>query len=136
MGKLSWKVMDGMEAVPNCPHIGGLIVKGSPQDYPTAQNKFCPECGKPVGTQNLHAMIPKYITEHGSNFYAINEDGASADPCKWYTHESINFPNVLFTLNGEGEEPGDIWAKYFVNGKVQTAKAQLVFEEFNPSKLV
>jgi len=35
----------------------------------------------------------------------------------------------------EGEESRDIWKAYHKNGKVQHVNAQLVFEEFNKSKL-
>jgi len=63
------------------------------------------------------------------------------ESCKWYEHEEnmrelsrIN-PEVIFTLKGEGEESGDIWAKYFHQGKMQHAQAQIKFEEFDPLKL-
>ena len=73
--------------------------------------------------------------------YAIDEDGNSNDSCKWYesTNEILSFskkyPNWLFTLTGEGEESGDMWKKYFLNGKVQEAKAKITFDEFDEKKL-
>lgn len=60
---------------------------------------------------------------------------------KWYSHVSDMrvfsklFPKVLFTLRGEGEESGDIWAKYFLDGKMQEAKAEVVIAPFDASKL-
>jgi hypothetical protein len=63
------------------------------------------------------------------------------DPCKWYDHErdmksfSKVFPGILFTLHGIGEEPNDQWYKYFKDGKMQIAKAQISFEPFDPKKL-
>lgn len=60
---------------------------------------------------------------------------------KWYNHEndmreiSKQFPDVIFQLNGEGEESGDIWVKYFVNGKMQTASAKITFDGFDQKKL-
>ena len=68
-------------------------------------------------------------------------DGKSFDSSKWYGHEedmrivSDNFPDVLFTLKGEGEEAGDVWIKYFKNGMMQSCYAKLVFEEYDESKL-
>jgi hypothetical protein len=73
--------------------------------------------------------------------YAIDPSGECVDSVKWYNHEdeleafSKRFPDVLFTLSGEGEESGDIWRKYFVNGKKQVAKAKITFDEFDPAQL-
>jgi hypothetical protein len=63
------------------------------------------------------------------------------DETKWYEHEehmrkiSLQYPDVIFELRGEGEESGDIWVKYFVNGKMQLCAAKIVFEEFDEKKL-
>jgi hypothetical protein len=46
------------------------------------------------------------------------------------------FPTVLFTLKGEGEESGDMWFKYFKNGKMQVAMARIEFDSFNEGKLI
>ncbi|MGG1641835.1 hypothetical protein ACIFQM_11175 [Paenibacillus sp. NRS-1782] len=67
--------------------------------------------------------------------------GECADSCKWYEHEadmrvfSKRFPDVLFQLSGDGEEAGDIWRKYFRNGKMQNCPGQITFEPFDESKL-
>ncbi len=45
------------------------------------------------------------------------------------------YPDVLFVLTGEGEEAGDLWKAYFKNGKVQHAKATIVYDEFDESKM-
>lgn len=64
------------------------------------------------------------------------------DSCKWYDHEqdmktlSKIYPETTFLLEGEGEESGDIWQKYFKNGKMQVCKAEIVFPAFDESKLV
>lgn len=63
------------------------------------------------------------------------------DSIKWYDCEkdmrevSLNFPNQLLTVSGEGEESGDIWKGYFKDGKGFISKAKLVFEDFEESKL-
>jgi hypothetical protein len=63
------------------------------------------------------------------------------DDIKWYEHEdhmraiSEKYPEVLFTLSGEGEESGDIWKKYFLNGKMQKAIARIVIPEFDFNSL-
>lgn len=59
-------------------------------------------------------------------------DGQEA---KWYSYDedctqlSRDFPNVLFVLEGSGEESGDVWKAWYRNGKTARVKATLVFEE-------
>jgi|SRR5215217_1395397 len=63
------------------------------------------------------------------------------EECKWYDHEedvleiSEKYPTVLIKLEGIGEEPPDMWHKYFKNGQMQTCKAEIVYPEFNESLL-
>src|ERR1700733_15663509 len=53
-------------------------------------------------------------------------NGHSPESCKWYEHEtdmikySKQYPELTFALKGEGEEAGDVWIKYFKNGKITT----------------
>jgi hypothetical protein len=60
---------------------------------------------------------------------------------KWYefnldmTKLSEEFPDVIFCLDGNGEENGDIWRAYYKNGKAQMCKAEITFEQFDESKL-
>lgn len=73
--------------------------------------------------------------------YAIDENGETEESSKWYDHEkdliefSKRYPSKVFILSGEGEETGDIWKSYFVNGKVQTEKAEIQVAKFDPAKL-
>ena len=63
------------------------------------------------------------------------------ESCKWYEHEedmrkfSKKYPKIIFLLKGEGEQSGDIWRKYFKNGKMQECKAKITFDDFNEEKL-
>src|SRR5687768_12850408 len=60
--------------------------------------------------------------------------------CTWYEHEdemkllSKGFPNHLFTLWGEGDSSGDIWCKYFQDGKMQFCPPTIVYEKYDPEK--
>lgn len=63
------------------------------------------------------------------------------DSCKWYEHEedmiklSQKHPAILFKLHGAGEETGDIWDKWFLNGKKQICKATIVIPDFDAKLL-
>lgn len=65
-----------------------------------------------------------------------------SDPCRWYEHDehmrriSKKYPETIFILEGEGEESGDIWKKYYLNGKCQVARPQVIIPEFDETKLV
>ena len=71
--------------------------------------------------------------------YYISED--YSEDYKWYDNEddmklhSSQHPDLLFVLYGEGEESGDLWVKYFKNGKMQRCNAIITYEEFDESKL-
>lgn len=51
------------------------------------------------------------------------QDGAWGNNFGWYEHDedmaslSKAFPDVLFVLDGQGEEAGDIWRKWYRNGE-------------------
>lgn len=70
------------------------------------------------------------------NFLEKRNDGSYSGNCKGYEHEeelaeaSKKFPDVLFTLDGHGEEDGDTWRKFFKNGKINDSI--LTFSNFDP----
>lgn len=55
---------------------------------------------------------------------------------KWYDHEepmlelSMDFPDCIFTLEGEGEEQGDKWRKRFLNGEMEEIRPDVVWPPF------
>jgi hypothetical protein len=63
------------------------------------------------------------------------------DSCKWYDYDidmrrlSKKHPFVIFTLDGEGEESGDIWRNYYYFGKCQSEKVKIEFAPFSMDKL-
>jgi len=74
--------------------------------------------------------------------YAIDDDGEWRVISKfWHDHEtdmrklSIKYPDIVFELYGEEEMHGDIWIKYFKNGKMQSCHAKITFDEFDEKKL-
>lgn len=54
---------------------------------------------------------------------------------KWYRHEddmerlSLQFPSVIFQLDGCGEEGFDIWRMWFLNGESREVQATITYTE-------
>jgi hypothetical protein len=127
----SLEIEDSNEEIPQCLH---KIPEGA---------RFCPECGKPVGFFDAQYVVGKWAKEHpGPDGYNIDELLEEQwDSCKWCEHEkdmralSLEFPKFLFILSGEGEESGDIWKEYYLNGKMQRSEAEIVIAPFDKSKL-
>jgi hypothetical protein len=69
-------------------------------------------------------------------------DVFGGEAVKWYQWEedmkalSKQFPALLFTLDGEGEESGDIWRAYFRNGKSHVVRAKIVIPEVDVDEVV
>lgn len=127
--QLCWDKLPNYVEVPYCDHENKITAK------------FCSECGRPVGVDSLDSRVATYIEDNHSGIWGVDHEGNGEEPCKWYDHEkdimwlSKKFPNVLFTLHGKGDESGDVWAKYFVNGEIQREKAELRIGQFDPTKL-
>ena len=91
-------------------------------------NQICPICGH-EGEYNHERLIEQRF------------DILFSEENKWYDwaedmkEYSKLFPNILFTLNGEGEESGDFWAAYIKNGKMQEERAEIQIAPFDKSKL-
>lgn len=72
--------------------------------------------------------------------YEFDED-LEISGVKWYDWESdmrklsAEFPAVLFIVDGNGEEDGDIWRAYITDGKVQCERARIQFAPFDEKKL-
>lgn len=69
-----------------------------------------------------YALAPYQLGKDRSTFYG------SSGSVKWYGHveEMIGlakeFPTVLFTLRGEGEERDDLWVHWFKGERHQRSK--------------
>lgn len=120
--KLSWKPLPEWRA---CTH------------HQIPGKKYCPECGRNQKSPDAEIWLvldkPGYEEMYGA------ADGGNT--CKWYECEeemrivSAQFPGVLFELTGNGEEPGDIWIAYFLDGKMQKERARITYGEFDKEKL-
>jgi hypothetical protein len=89
----------------------------------------------------LDALIAELRAGNEEALYVLADDGSSEDSGKWYEHQedmrkfSALHSNILFTLHGEGEENDDLWNEYYLNGKLQIAKAQIQIAPFDPKGL-
>lgn len=60
---------------------------------------------------------------------------------KWYYHDedmikiSRQFPDVLFKLEGNGEEQGDMWITYYCDGRMQHCPASISYPPYDPNKM-
>lgn len=92
--------------------------------------------------EKTNGLIKEFREENENAKYAINDDGDCDNSCKWYDHEkdlkefSLKHPNVLFKLEGTGEESGDEWKLYVQAGHSQVCRGRIVFDEFDESKLL
>jgi hypothetical protein len=56
------------------------------------------------------------------------------DTIKWYNYNedmkcfSKKYPELIFVIDGNGEEFDDVWKHYFMNGDDQYTRAKFVFE--------
>ena len=68
-------------------------------------------------------------------------DGWSCDTLKWYDWEldmmraSAQMPGVLMILTGSGEDDGDLWRAYFLDGRVQSVRSVVEFPPFDQDSL-
>lgn len=105
----------------------------------------CPDCRQLTKCRkSTQQQIRKEKIFDGQHYDETTYDAVMRNDAldwKWYEHEtsvsklSKNYPDILFILSGEGENSRDVWKKYFLNGKVQVAKAQIVIADFDPTQL-
>lgn len=88
--------------------------------------------------ENLDEVILQKLHEINPNYFYDGDtclENVFGDEWKWYDHEtdmrtlSEAFPNLIFILEGEGEDQGDVWIKYFYNGRMDVCRATLVFDK-------
>lgn len=92
------------------------------------------------GDRNIEDIL-KESQEFDGLDYAMDESGEGEEPVKWYSHVkdmlslSEKYPDVVFSLKGDGEEQGDSWFKYFRDGKMQECYAKIEYDPYDESKL-
>lgn len=105
------------------------------KDISTNLLDYDPELNK-IFSSALAEINPNYFDENDSF-----EAQISTDSMKWYDHDddmlelSKRFPEYLFILSGAGEEYGDLWVSYYLNGKMQHCPAHIWYDEFDEESL-
>lgn len=86
-------------------------------------------------------IIAQLREENSNARYCLDANGETQESGKWYESKadlqafSARYPGWLFTLEGAGEESGDLWRCYFYEGKTQMAQAVITYEMFDKTKL-
>lgn len=99
-------------------HDAGMYI-----DMPEVANMIC------IGNGDSYRM------EKGAN------DILSIGDAKWYDHKkdiaamSKFYTDVIFQLDREGGDSGDLERCYFKNGTCQSIKATIYYEEYNEDEL-
>lgn len=86
-------------------------------------------------TEEMEARVcARLIAISGDAIYDGNTfDGCLNDELKWYDYHmdmielSKEFPDIMFMLEGEGEERDDNWRLYVHNGESERVRAMLVW---------
>jgi hypothetical protein len=84
---------------------------------------------------NASEGIADWISNTDGARFALERSGKSRESCSWYDHEedmkalAAHFPDILFALEGEGEESGDLWKKYFLGDQMQVCRAIITYDE-------
>lgn len=89
-----------------------------------------------------NAFISDFLKNAWGGFYG-SEGSWSIGETTWYKHEKdlLNLSSqpeakdILFKVDGEGEESGDVWVKYFKNGKMVRYELTVTWPEFSEDDL-
>ena|ERR1035437_5577262 len=105
------------------------------------QYNLCTSAGIP-GVVVPEDIISQFRNQCEGAEYAIDDGGGCSESCKWYDHEknlvdfSLKHKDVLFTLDGTGEDNDDSWILYVQSGKSQLCNGRIVYDEFDHAKLL
>jgi hypothetical protein len=73
--------------------------------------------------------------------WGLDEHGYCNQDMSWYSwNEDIRkfsekYPDVLFVVDGEGDDTEDLWISYFQNGKNQHVQARIIYDPYDPEMM-
>lgn len=97
--------------------------------------------GRSPNEMDKYDIINRLREDYEEAQRGLSEDGSSEEVVHWYDAEknllafSKEFPNWFFELTIVGEENGDFRRIYFLDGKRQSVKGNVVYPEFDAEKL-
>jgi len=86
---------------------------------------------------NAFADLPYWSA---GGFDVDSDDSIYISEAKWYDYSedmydlSVQFPDVVFHLWGDGESADDLWEEHWQNGKTQHCAAEI--PPYDPMKMV
>ena len=93
-------------------------------------HQFDIEGDDPSGlTEDDHTQALGVLSEYNEYLFE--------DSIKWYDQEtdmleySLRYPETIFKITGDGEEQGDEWIAYYLNGKSQTLRPTVTWPQCN-----
>lgn len=118
-----------------------------PQCNIVIEQSFCGKCGTEGRIKDLPVdfieVIGKFRKESDDAYVFIDNNGKTNESGSGYTimedlkEFSKKYPNIVFQLDVTWDSGfGDPPSRYFYeNGKVQDCKVEMVFEDYNNSKM-
>jgi len=102
--------------------------------------RLTPSAGSFIFGEILFDAIQNFMQDKKDSYLwdAWNGDAIGVT---WYEHQedmielSAAFPDVLFTLWGHGEEEDDHWGEYYLDGKCQVTRGEIIYPDFDKSQL-
>lgn len=95
------------------------------------------ENGMAASDEKIAAIYAK-AKELDLGFVDVFDEHLNSWDChKWYDVEpemvllSVAFPEVMFTISGDGEGPDDFWIAHFKDGKEKYRPAEIVYPGFD-----
>ena len=76
--------------------------------------------------EKIEEVTDYCFDEHGNRYH---------QNCKWYdnvenmTELSKFYPNNLFTVDGDGEENGDVWRRVYHNGRQEDIQVETIYAD-------
>lgn len=102
------------------------------------------EDGALVDSKDPTGFLSEAIGHHLEqiSYYQFDEQGLTYSlNAKWYDFEkdmtslSLMYPDNVFQVDGIGEEAGDVWRSYYVNGKSHSCKVVTTYSPYTPDLL-
>ena len=97
-------------------------------------NKLCED-------MKLRIPVESYGGDIGVGNYPCQWGVDAELEAKWYDFDrdmialSLNYPEVLFTVEGRGEDQNDMWIHYYYDGKAQRDGIVITMNRFDIRKL-